>query len=953
MAKRGNRVNHTDHSDLRLTFAQWGELEAHFQAALELDDAAREAYLDAHCPDPKLRRGVRKLLDASDSGQDHIAEAIGREAQGLDLEQVQLGMRLGPYRIDGKIAEGGMGAVYRGERADGAFQQTVAIKLLRQALPSSDALARFRQERQVLASLEHPGIARLLDGGSTPGGIPYLIMEFVDGVPIDEHCQGHHLPVDRRVRLFQEVCGTVQAAHQSLVVHRDIKPSNILVDRDGRPRLLDFGIAKLMTDNDGGPARTVAGQQLLTPQYASPEQVLGQSITTATDVYSLGVLLYELLTGQSPYARWRDEPLGVQRAICETDPPRPSQSLRGAETLQQDDKILRLSRSLAGDLDAIVLKAMRKEPAARYSSPAALAEDLQRFLDGKPVLARQGTMRYRTAKYLRRHAVGVAAGSAMVMGSAGFAAYHMARVTSERDVAQRERATAEHVSDFMVDLLTYANPEQRDPDTRVRELLIRGGEKIEVELAAQQPEIAARLLHTMAKGHQGLGNLEQAAAGYRRSVDLFRSAGRLRDPHYIDMLRAYTQLLVQLEDWETFESVADEAVRLSRDVLGPDSVQHADVLQIRAQGLLRLHRRDAAILRDLETVAGILDTQSPPDHHLLSFLYSQMSSWYKLNYDYPAALVWAQRSKDEEALVAGPDARGMLWLDEDLARVYWRLGDCPTAIGLYQQGLELLARYKGPDHLDMNWSYYFMARCQLAMGDYAAAGESLNRLLAIEENAMDMGEGRYLSRALAHYGAYLADLGRFDLALAAVQRSERVLNAGLGPHSVEHFHVQFGFARIFTRQQQWPAAVAHWRRYVDLRRRELDPQAPQIALGELRLADALLSSGELEEAAERVHSALPRLQAIHGNAHPEYGLGLSVRARLRQLEGDTENALGDYADALAALPREKRNDVEVADILTRYALLLEQKQRDAAALALRARAAGIRDAVLTLAISGR
>jgi serine/threonine protein kinase len=373
---------------------------------------------EATADDPALGAELRRLLTqdaAAATGDAAVRDAIGRAAARLVSERQdrRLGERLGPWRIVAHLADGGMGAVYRGVRDDGRYVQQVAVKLLNPAFASADAKARLETERRILARLEHPAIARLLDGGSTDDGVPYLVMEFVDGEPIDTWCDQQGLDTAARLRLFVQVCRAVDHAHRNLVVHRDLKPSNILVDTEGRPRLLDFGIAKLV---DGAPGVTRTGEVVLTPSHASPEQITGGTVTTATDVYALGVLLYDLLTGRLPYGGAGTPAAALAREIVETEPPRPSaavtdggSSRRLAAARARGERLTpqRLAQELSGDLDNIVLMALRKEPDRRYPTAADLADDIERSLADLPVRARRDTLGYRATKFLRRHPVAV------------------------------------------------------------------------------------------------------------------------------------------------------------------------------------------------------------------------------------------------------------------------------------------------------------------------------------------------------------------------------------------------------------------------------------------------------------------------------------------------------------------------------------------------------------------
>jgi serine/threonine protein kinase len=385
-----------------MTPERWERLKGIFEVALQEPPQEREAFLDRVCSDPELRTEARKLLAAHDQAGSFIEDSpvVGLAAAHAEPAPASwIGHRIGPYRLLAEIGRGGMGAVYRAVRDDDQYRKEVAIKLV-QDQGSSFVLDRFLNERQILASLDHPHIARLLDGGTTSEGRPYLVMDLVEGEPIDVYCRRRALEVKARLELFREVCAAVQYAHQNLVVHRDIKPGNILVTRDGTPKLLDFGIAKLLrADGDlRSPQATVTQFRALTLDYASPEQVRGQSITTASDVYSLGVLLYELLTGRRPHAFGSRTHEEVERAIVDEEPPRPSTVVR----------------ELRGDLDNILMMALRKEPSRRYTSVDQLAQDIRRHLEHHPVLARKDTAAYRISKFIARYKAGVAV-AALVM----------------------------------------------------------------------------------------------------------------------------------------------------------------------------------------------------------------------------------------------------------------------------------------------------------------------------------------------------------------------------------------------------------------------------------------------------------------------------------------------------------------------------------------------------------
>jgi tetratricopeptide (TPR) repeat protein len=414
--------------------ADWDKVKALFNAALDQPASERGAFVaHAAAGDASLREAVESLLASHDDDDDFLETPAAALRLSEFSESLPAGSRVGAYRLLREIGRGGMGTVHLAARDDGEFRHQVAVKLVSRGMDTDLILRRFRHERQILAGLDQPNIARLLDGGTTDDGRPFFVMEYIEGEPIDEYCKKRDLPLAERLKLFQLVCGAVQHAHQNLIVHRDIKASNILVTSTGVPKLLDFGIAKLLDpERDGAGTAAPLTMRALTPEYASPEQVRGDPITTASDVYSLGVLLYELLAGQRPYELRSRRHEDIVRAVCDTDPAPPSAVVTGEHADAR-------RRHLRGDLDTIVLMAMRKDPQRRYRSADQLSEDLQRYLEGRPVGARRDTLAYRVAKFTRRNRAGVATAVVVLLSLIG----GLATTMWEARVAQAQRARAE------------------------------------------------------------------------------------------------------------------------------------------------------------------------------------------------------------------------------------------------------------------------------------------------------------------------------------------------------------------------------------------------------------------------------------------------------------------------------------------------------------------------------
>ncbi len=510
---------------------RWQRLQKIFAEAADLPaDKQKQFVADACGGDEALRLELVGMLqcDADPTGgplTNALDAAI--DATSTDRRQALIGTVVGSYRLVSVLGHGGAGSVYLAERSDRQYSAQVAVKIVESAALHPDMKLRFRAERQILASLNHPNIARLVDAGETENNLPFLVMEYVHGEPVDRYCDKRELGLAARLELFMEICAAVQYAHQSLVVHRDLKPANILVTGDGVPKLLDFGIAKLM---DTSPVVTQAialtrmNDRLLTPEYASPEQILGRPVTTVSDVYSLGVVLYELLTGRRPYSVAATSQLELERSICVTDPPRPSAVVRrtvdGLDTPGVTAASLAASRSLSpeklerqlvGDIDAIVMRALRKEAVHRYGSVEQFAADLRRYLANEPVVARQGNWAYYSQRFVRRHAFGVAAsatGIAFLTAFAVMTSIQANRIAAERDRATQEGQRAEQVSNFMLDVFAAADPfVSQGKEVTARELLDQASRRISGDLN-QQPEVRARLL-------EAIGTIVSAARAIR------------------------------------------------------------------------------------------------------------------------------------------------------------------------------------------------------------------------------------------------------------------------------------------------------------------------------------------------------------------------------------------------------------------------------------------------------
>ena len=564
--------------------ARWQRVRELFHACIELDPAQRDALLRQECAaDASLKAEVESLL-ASLAASSTFMETPAAAAFSPSDEPSWIGRTLGNYKIISLLAAGGMGEVYRAIRADGLYPQAVAIKLIRRELAGQVMLSRFRAEREILAALQHPNIARILDAGITEAGLPYIVMELVEGEPIDRYCEHHGLSVRQRLELFMDVCAAVHFAHQHLTVHRDLKPGNILVTHDGVVKLLDFGIAKVLDAGSSAAALTL--QHAMTPEYSSPEQIRGEPITTATDIYSLGVILYRLLTGRSPYRSLHTDPYALAREVCDTEPVKPSANVA--------QELAFSGRQLAGDLDSIVLMALRKERDRRYESAQQFSADVQRYLDNRTVAARPRTWAYSASRFIARNrAVSLASALLAVVLVAGIlATQRQARIAAaERDRAQRHFDSVRQLANsFMFDI--HDEIAKLPGSIKARQLLVNKALTY-LDLLAHEPGSDAALQLELAEayvrvgrvqgqvGYNNLGDHAAALKSFQQAIALLEHAlgnDPASRPEAIQLARAYNLASANLETLghpaEALDMISKELDLMQRRLtLVPDSAE--------------------------------------------------------------------------------------------------------------------------------------------------------------------------------------------------------------------------------------------------------------------------------------------------------------------------------------------------------------------------------------------
>jgi tetratricopeptide (TPR) repeat protein len=681
----------------RLSRERAARLEELFRHAVQLEGEARARYLaDACHTDAQLWRDVHALLaaDASASEADLAGGSIARHLAAAHAAADASGTVIGPYRVIRLLGSGGMGSVYLAERED--VHKQVAIKLLHGTFRSTDATRRFLVEQKVLARLDHRHIARFLDAGISPSGTPYLVMEYVPGESLLTYSAGRRL--SERLALFEAACEAVAYAHQHLVVHRDLKPSNILVDRQGCVKLLDFGIAKLLEDDDEGLTRD--GTRLMTPEYATPEQIRGEPITPATDVYALGVLLFELLTDSSPYSVTGSSAAKIEQVVCESVVPVPSS--RPAEPF--------LPAGIPADLDAICLHALEKVPDDRYATAAELRADLQRHLADLPIEARVPTATYRFRKFVRRHRLGVAAalalatllatGVAAVIGQARRAERERGRADAERQRAEQALAESESVTDFMIGLFESQDPAiARGAEPSARELIERGRQR--AQLLTEQPLVRARMLDSIGRVYHGMADYAAAEPPLREALAIRQQALGLR---HADVAASHHHLGSLLHDRGTYREAEPQyqaALALRRELLGPSDPLVADTLG--RYGLLVLRARNDDKLADeyMRNAVAILRTHFGNDHPRVASMLNTLAAVPDARGDHAASEQLLREALAIQHKHLGETHPSSIETLGNLAVTLGAKGDLAAAEATTRQANELDRRIHGPKHVQV------------------------------------------------------------------------------------------------------------------------------------------------------------------------------------------------------------------------------------------------------------
>jgi serine/threonine protein kinase/Flp pilus assembly protein TadD len=734
---------------------RWRLVSPYLDQALELPAEERQRYLtDLASEDPALAADLELLLGEERALRDE--KYLEHDAQDLLAASPLVGQVFGAYALVEPLGTGGMGSVWLAQRSDGRFEGTAAVKLLSAALLGAEGAARFRREGTILARLKHPHIAQLIDAGVSAVGQPYLVLEYVPGEPIDRWCDHRALDVASRVRLFLDVLAAVAYAHSHLVVHRDLKPSNVMVSTEGQVKLLDFGIAKLLTGDTESPptAVTLTAGRAFTPAFAAPEQILGERVTTATDVYALGALLYLLLAGCHPAGKPGTSPAQLLRAILETEPARPSDVVVDP----------RLRRELRGDLDTIMAKALKKRPEERYASVTALAEDLRRYLAQEPIHARPDSWAYRTGKFVRRNARSLTAAAAAVLALVAVVAFYGNRLADERDRELRAAHKAARVSEFLTSLLTSTDPfeaaDRREPT--VRSLLDLGAARAQKDLVGE-PELQREMLALLGRIYSRRGAYERARPLLLEAVALGRKTlGPSRE-----LARSLNDLGVALRqkaEWVAARATLEEALAMRRKVLGEAHPEVAVTESELGRVLFDQGRLSEAEAHFRQALAIRRQALGPADHETATSL-SDLGLLLRDKGDRAGAEALLRETLEVTRKSRGPRHPDVATALGNLALTVSERGDPAAAEAMFREALAIGQASLGRDHPGNAQRFANLAGALRLQGKLAEAEASAEQALALSRPALGQDHPAVSRQEVSLARVYL-DQGRPDAARA-------------------------------------------------------------------------------------------------------------------------------------------------------------------------------------------
>ncbi len=803
----------------------WSDIKAIFYEAISLDENQRETYIDRVCTNAELKQEVLTLLHAHNNSENYLEQSV------IILDPVKeninffIGKLFGKYKIVKLIARGGMGLVYLGERDDEVKQQA-AVKIISPGFVSESVLKRFRNERQTLANLNHPNISRLLDAGITVDGIQFLVMEYIDGIPVDEYCDKNNLNIKERMKLFLKIASVVQYAHHNLVIHRDLKPSNILITPDGEPKLLDFGIAKIL-DKDGSDNEnlTIKGITNFTPEYASPEQVMGENITTASDVYSLGIVLYKLLTGHNPYKINSSLSPDVKQVVTKTEPPKPSDIIYKTFEKTSFDEVIRITpesvsktregtieklhKRLSGDIDNIVSMAIRKEPERRYSSIDFFTEDIQRYLNDQPVSAHKDSFKYKAGKFFRRNKGPVITGSVIVilimLGIAGII-WQSHLTALERDNARLEAGKANEIKSFLLNMISSPDPGKDGKDVKVIDVIQKAAGSLSTELPGQK-QIEAEIRTLIGNTYLNLGIYDSAAVELNKALEINNKIFGIRSIEAAKSIKDLGQVYHYMGDFEKAEKLYMQSLDLFKSVRDKPSFELAKTLDLYATLLSDKgeYEKSEAITYDALKMAENIN--GPDDNDVLTIKNNLATAYnYHGKLDKADSLyricLSAYRKKFGNVHIRVSS------LLNNLAFIYIYKNKHHEAIPLLEESVDIKKRILGEDHPDLILAYSNLGSTYFNDKQFERAEKIMK--LSVDVGLKNFDENNEnLSRSYMWYGRVLTANGKPDKGIFYLEKAYFIRKKVFGQKNKLTLTAEVTLAKVLVDAGRFMKAESH------------------------------------------------------------------------------------------------------------------------------------------------
>ena len=856
---------------------QWKKISHIFDIALTLPKERRTTYIESLCEDnPVLFKEVNELLKSVEDSDRILEEQLRRNEillQDLSahLEESKsskslINSTLGKWKIISLLGKGGMGDVYKVERTETDIQQYGALKIMRRGLDTPENIRRFRLEKQILAGLHHPNIASLIDGGLSENGLPFLVMEYVEGNPVTQYCDQNNLTINQRIKLFSSICEGVQYAHKNLIIHRDLKPENILVTKNGHVKILDFGIAKLLDPDlyEWSAVETRQNARIMSIEYAAPEQVAGEPVNTSTDQFTLGLLLFELLAGIQPFD-FEDHPYReIRRIILEEQSPYPSHRIRNYQDKQKLAEIAKnrsatvdnLTSQLTGDLDSIILKTLRKDHKARYNSIDQLKIDLKNYLENKPVLARRNSTFYRAKKFVKRNSKGIATVSAFILIIISLVSYFTFQLTQERNTAQLEAKTAEQVSSFMLGLFEANQPSEAQGDTlTARTLLNRGADKAK-ELN-NQPIVQARMYEEIGRAYHAIGLYQDALTVLKESLELRREIHGEQHIEVANILNLQGFSFKEIGDYAVAESLYQKALTVQHNVL---ENKHPDIAETQ---------------NNLGVLYRVLGEYDKAENHLSK-----------------ALKIWRNQYGDEHAETANTLS--------NLGIVYRFNGDLETAEAYLNQAYKIQQKINPelnhPKTATITETLGYVLKEQKKYDE----AESMYRLSLKIRRKIYGNNHTDVANTLNNLSVLLAEQGKLQEAEDLIKESTKIRKQQLGTDHIQYVSSLHNLAFFYQKNENFASADSLYQRTLIKWRDLLGPQHPNVAVTLNNLAFVQMSQNKNEEAEQNYLKALRIRRNTFEKNHPAIKRSLERMAEFYE-NWEKSTIASTYRDTLALL----------------------------------------------------